>query len=303
MIAIHSFKSCKFKPILDAVGGAHLVKPMVQIMALSAATIRKHHDEFVLITDDLGKQMAQECEMPYSEIISVGQAFDSDPSFWIHSKIHAYHEINQPFVHYDTDLFLWEPLPEKFLASEVFAFHSETFTWRKYEIFLQNLQQAGINMPLLHKKYWTNRMPINMAVFGGNNHQAIKQYAGFILDFVQDNNGFHALNSSQRDVLEHNIAFIEQMWASYLLQNSMNIPIELLLTEVQILSNSKVEGVELTHLHGAKQTAMRENKTHELVAKLSSKLLEVNPKVSKAVEAFTAPEVDIDAMVQEASSD
>ena len=299
MKAVHSFKSARFKPMLESIGGTYIIKPMVQIMALSAASIRKHHPDFVLITDEAGKALAEACKMPYSEIISVGDKFDSHPNFWIHSKLHAYHELNEPFVHYDNDVFLWEPLPERLLAADVFGFHSETFVWRKYEAYGKALEDSGIPIPKLHRKYWTSRMPVNMAIFGGNNHAAIKQYAGFVLEWLQDNQGFWNMDDKQAQALDENIAFIEQLWVSYLIQDAQGIPIELLLTEQQVQANEKVDGVQLTHLHGAKQAAMRQGKTHELVAKLDAKLKEVNPEVHAAVQEFTSPDVDIAALIKE----
>jgi|688.fasta_scaffold00026_67 hypothetical protein len=300
MKAFHSFRADKFLPYLDMIGGRELIKPAVYIMALSAATIRKHHDDFTLITDDAGKELAEECQLPYSSILSVGKSFNSDPCVWIQSKLHTYQTIKEPFVHFDNDIFLWEPLPAGFLDNEVVGFHSETFLWYKYELYRKELLEAGISLPALRETHWTNRMPINMAIFGGQNWQAINQYAEFIDEYLQDRNYMRDATEQQKSAFERSIALVEQMWVSYLIQDRMKVPITTLLTEENI---QRGEGdLKLTHLHGFKQKAMKEGKTLELLIKLDSKLKEVNPAVHSAVQKYVTAEVDISAMIKEQSN-
>lgn len=299
MKAIHSFKSAKIRPMLQSIGGPAALKPLVSIMALSAASISKHFENFVLITDDAGKEMAEACALPYKEIVSVGPEFKAIPDYWIESKIHAYAETNEPFIHFDTDLFLWEPLPEEYLKAEVFAFHSETFAWPLYEQYLATWSEIVPNLPPLHKEHFTNRMPVNMAIFGGNNWRAINEYAKFIQRFVADNNGFKDLTPEAAHNVDKSIAAIEQLWGSYLIQDVAKIPIQMLLTESQISSTTKVPGIALTHLHGLKQRLDKEGKTGELLQKLSAKLKDINPDVYNAVERYTSSEVDIDALLKE----
>jgi hypothetical protein len=300
MKAFHSFRSDKFKPYLDMIGGRELIKPAVYIMALSAATIRKYHEDFTLITDDAGKELAEECRLPYSKIVSVGTGFESDPSVWIHSKLYTYRTTKEPFVHFDNDIFLWEALPQGFLDNEVVGFHSETFLWYKYEDYRQTLLNVGVPIPALRETYPTSRMPINMAVFGGQNWQAINQYAEFLEDYLRDRAYFFDATDEQKTALEKSIALIEQLWASYLIQDRMKVPITTLLTENDIQHGTSA--LKLTHLHGFKQKAMRDGKTLELLLKLQNKLKEVDPAVHSAVQKYLGAKVDISAMIKEQSN-
>lgn len=299
MKAVHSFKSDKIKLMLESIGGPAMLKPLISIMALSATSISRQFKDFVLITDDAGKELAEACAMPYSDIISVGPQFGAHPDYWIESKIHAYAELHEPFVHFDTDLFLWKPLPEQFLQAPVFAFHSETFMWPTYERYLNTWSDLLPDFPKLHKKHFTNRMPINMAIFGGNNWQAINKYAKFVQDFVAQHQGFHNLPADKTALIDASIAAIEQLWGSYLLQDEQGIQVEMLLSEQQVANNMDVPGVSLTHLHGLKQKMDREGKTRELLEKLSVKLKEQDETVYNAVQEFTSGEVDIDSMLKE----
>lgn len=300
MKAVHSFRSDKLRPYLEMVGGPELLKPAIYIMALSAATIRKQHKDFLFITDRLGQELAEACKLPYTEVQCVGEAFDSHPCFWIHSKVHAYSTVHEPFVHYDTDFFLWDALPADFLDSEIVAFHSETFAWGKYEEYNSNLLSAGFKLPPFMQTYWTSRMPINMALFGGKNWRAINEYGKTLQQFITDHNGFNTSTDDQRFALEKSIALIEQLWVSYIIQDKLSIPITKLITERNILENTG--DAKVTHLHGFKQQAMKSGKTDELLFKLEAKLNEVDPEVYSAVRKFVASGVDIDAMVMEVAN-
>jgi len=301
MKAVHTYKFDLLRPMLESFGGPAMIKPIITLHALSAVTISKHFKDFVFITDDAGRELAKACKMPYGEIVSVGESFKAPGDFWIESKIHAYSTLQEPFVHFDTDLFLWKPLPEDFLAADVFAFHSETYAWAAYQRYLSNWARIIPNFPKLHEQHYTNRMPINMAIFGGNNWQAINQYAKFIQDFAASNNWFHDIDAADRKKINGSIAAIEQLWGSYLLQDQQGIRIKFLLTEYQVATNENVPGVELTHLHGIKQKVDQEKKSHEFLAKLSAKLKEVDETVYNAVEAYTSSEIDIDALLKESA--
>jgi hypothetical protein len=303
MIAVHSFRSDKVRPWLEAVGGAAMIKPMVQIMSLSASTIAKHYDKFVLITDDAGKRLAEACEMPYSEILSVGESFDSDPCFWVHSKIHAYATVDEPFIHFDTDMFLWDSLPQEFMDSPILGFHTESFGWPKYEEYRENLVAAGMNLPDYHETYWTNHSPINMAMMGGHDVSAIASYAKEILALVDQHGKFYNASDELKLAMDQSMAYIEQALGSYILQSKYGKRVTTLLTERQVINGLTVPGIKLTHLHGAKQRAMSSGDTLTLTLKLQKRLQEINKKVCDAVEEFTAPDVNISNLIAGAQND
>ena len=305
MKAIHSYRSDLVAPMLESVGGAGVLKPHILGHALSAATISRYYKDFVLITDDLGKEMALACKMPYTDIISVGKSFPSDPCFWVHSKMYAYQVTKEPFIHFDNDIFLWEPLPKDKVDVDVVALHSETFMWYFYEGSLRGLAAAQVPITDLHLKHWTNRMPINMSVFGGNNYQVINKYADYVLDWLQQNNGFIGATKEIREGLSNHITPIEQLWVSYLIQDVHKVPIKFIVTEGNMKAEDHVPGVELTHLHGLKQIAAKTHTLHELCAKMNYKLNEINPEVNAAVEQYTGPsqqqmDTAVDTLVKEA---
>jgi len=97
---------------------------------LSVELARKHYSELALITDEAGAEVL---------VDGLGLRFDSvdtqledlaeqDPRWWVLGKFSAYGAQSEPFVHLDTDVFLWEPLPDRLVEAPVFAQSFEYFT-------------------------------------------------------------------------------------------------------------------------------------------------------------------------------
>lgn len=284
MIAIHSMRTDRIRPALESLGGPAMIQPMLKIMGLSACTIKQHFSKLVLLTDDAGAEMARKCKFPYSEILSVGKNFDSDACFWTHSKFIAYAN-QQPFVHFDNDVFLWEPLPARLMEAEVFASNSETARWQDYSKHIKNLEQS-IGLEGLHKKHFTNRMPINMSILGGNNFKALNLFSSYVTDFIKVNKGFYDLTSEQKNCLMQGMHVVEQLWGSCFIQNELDIKIELALSEDMLIGNEPSPDVKITHLHGIKQLAQNnpaDSNIRDLFTKVNARLLDIAPEVALAI--------------------
>lgn len=97
---------------------------------LSVESARRHYPDTLLVTDSDGARMLIDgLGLP---ITSVSTALDGleahDPSLWMLGKLHAYRAQEVPFVHIDTDVFLWRRLPEAVERAPVFAQNPEPFT-------------------------------------------------------------------------------------------------------------------------------------------------------------------------------
>lgn len=301
MKAIHSFRSNKIRPALESFGGASFIRFYLMTAGLSASTIAKHYSKFEFITDDAGAEMAKACLFPYTDITSVGANFDSDSSFWTHSKFIGYLS-DEPFLHFDNDLFLWEPLPERIHRAEVSALHTETFEWPAYERRI-NMALAKIpNFPLLHETYFANKTPLNMAIFGGNNLKIIHSYANTVLDIVLNTlNGFKGIDEDLRKTVEYIMPVMEQLWGSQLIQSKHNVRVELALKETDVITGASVGEIKLTHLWGLKQQ-INENpdKKQALMAKVEKNLKEINPEVYNAIVKFTTSPNTLDLLLESA---
>jgi len=121
MRAVWSFWSRPFLAHKHAIWG----KPLHHLLAwgMSVEAARRHYPETVLITDRQGKKLlADRLGLPFVHVSTeLEQLADADPGWWALGKLVAYGLQDRPFVHIDTDVFLWKPLPRKLAESPVFA--------------------------------------------------------------------------------------------------------------------------------------------------------------------------------------
>ena len=99
--------------------------PSHHLMAwgLSLRLARRHFAETALVTDTAGKELL---------VDRLGLSFDhvsceldclrhADAGWWALGKLVAYSLQQKPFIHLDTDVFLWKPLPATLLSAPVIA--------------------------------------------------------------------------------------------------------------------------------------------------------------------------------------
>lgn len=299
MKAIQSFRSDNLRPALESFGGPVMIRGQLFSMALSACTIAQHYPKFEYVTDDAGAEMARACKLPYSKIISVGENFDSDASFWTHSKFEAY-KSDEPFLHFDNDLFLWEPLPDCVNTADVVALHGESFMWPLYEDYLAEAITLP-NWPKLHEVYFSNRTPINMAIFGGNDIQTINAYANEVLElmlpYFKDSN----LTEANKIKLTKIAPVFEQLWGSQIIQCKLNKRITFLLPEKVVAKNdtNSKDALKLTHLGGQKISLEKEpKKLHDMYRRMLSNLRKINPEVHEAIRKFTSDSTELLKLVE-----
>lgn len=83
-------------------------------MAYSCLTISKYYPNIHLYTDDYGLNLLYNIlRLPYHDIHTNLNSIDNiDESFWAYGKIITYAEQEEPFIHIDNDIFLWNRLPK-----------------------------------------------------------------------------------------------------------------------------------------------------------------------------------------------
>jgi hypothetical protein len=127
MRAVWSFWSRPF----EARTGRTWCKPLHHLLAwgLSLATARRHYPETVLVTDRDGKKLLVDTLGLQFTVVSteLDQINRADPDWWALGKLVAYSIQDQPFLHIDTDVFLWKALPQEVAEAAVFAQCPEYF--------------------------------------------------------------------------------------------------------------------------------------------------------------------------------
>lgn len=97
---------------------------------LSVETARRHYPDTVLVTDSVGARMLVDgLGLRVKQVdTSLDTLDECDPALWMTGKLWAYRRQDVPFVHIDTDVFLWRRLPEHVERAPVFAQNPEPFT-------------------------------------------------------------------------------------------------------------------------------------------------------------------------------
>ena len=98
---------------------------------LSLQTARRYFDRVCLVTDDEGRRLlVDELGLRFDEVSTELQALElHDPALWAIGKLYAYRAQREPFVHVDSDVYLWNALPRAFLDAPVLAVYPEFFTY------------------------------------------------------------------------------------------------------------------------------------------------------------------------------
>lgn len=168
---------------------------------LSLRLASRYFPETVLVTDSPGKALlVDQLGLPFTHVTTDLDALrDADSGWWALGKLAAYRLQDRPFVHLDTDVFLWKPLPAAMLDAPVFAQcperHELEHAWCSPAEIQQVFQSHGRPMPTewtwaLERSNGTFREE-NCGLVGGNHVPFMQYVSGLALDM--------ALNPANRE--------------------------------------------------------------------------------------------------------
>lgn len=218
----------------------NITEYLIDIHRLSVFLVKKHYGECHLITDSLSR--------PYFEDVgftSITTELDElskvQTKNWALGKLYTCKllaERGNPFCHLDYDVFLWSPLPEKLLKSEVFAQNVENKVYDVYAFYLFEQHHKSKNFITQIPKRSDNPIAYNVGIFGGNNLNFIKKYAETGINFSLDKENFQCY-SLMNAVQNQSIPCISEQYCLAVCSEKDNIPITCL------LKSSKEQDLEL----------------------------------------------------------
>jgi len=183
VIALWSFWS---KPALES-GHSAWQSPLHHLLswALSVETAKKHFSETSLVTDSEGARLLIDgIGLSFTSVsLDLDRIKDRDPRWWALGKLAAYGIQRSPFMHIDSDVYLWNMPGEKMLLAPVIVQNPEVFTvgesWYHPEKF-DALKSAGGWVP--EEIDWFRSLgPRQKAeccgIMGGSNMDFISYYA------------------------------------------------------------------------------------------------------------------------------
>ncbi|MBD2705004.1 hypothetical protein IC229_30525 [Spirosoma sp. BT702] len=188
--------------------------------SLSSLQLSKLFNKTELVTDDIGAELASRLQLPYSSIKTNLEAVKHESYLWVSNKLYTYSIQNEPFIHLDTDAYLFNQVDRRLLTASLTA--------QNFEYDHDNYIQAYQDI-LTHFKYvpdWICKdaygrlTAINAGFIGGNDASFFQEFTTVVADFLERNQA--ELGKCQYDYLN---VFVEQLlFKKY--ADFKNIPIE-----------------------------------------------------------------------------
>jgi hypothetical protein len=159
---------------------------------LSTQTARQHFPQTALHTDDEGAELLVGALGLDFDLVCTDLNIldDYDPEWWAIGKVYTYLLQTEPFVHIDSDVFLWKPLPRRMEQAPLLGQNPEYFDAGGSWYYLQKfdlLRQLDGWIPEEVEWYMTTfsrQRAICCGIFGGNRLDFIQYYAKRAIDLL-----------------------------------------------------------------------------------------------------------------------
>ncbi len=161
--------------------------------SLSFATASRFFETRTLVTDSPGARLlVDELQLPFDEVSTSLDVLDDRLSgWWILGKLSSYAQQEQPFIHFDSDVYLWQSLPEKLLTANILGQNPERVPPDESSYYKPKTVATVIGrhkgfLPAGMADYVHNggEYAANMGIFGGSAWEAIREYAHNALEMI-----------------------------------------------------------------------------------------------------------------------
>ncbi len=192
MRAVWSFWSRPFDLHYRHNWGSPLNHLLAWVVSVHAAA--QHYPDTMLVTDSAGKALlVDRLGLPFRHVSTELDRLDSyDPGWWSLGKLVAYGLQTVPFVHIDTDAFLWKRLPAALEQAPLLAQHPEHYALDQDIYRPQDIEHAiGEENGVLPVEWeWArSRGPAlraeNCGIVGGQDVAFLRHYAQSAVALVE----------------------------------------------------------------------------------------------------------------------
>ncbi|WP_445956902.1 DUF6734 family protein [Yeosuana sp.] len=161
--------------------------------SLSCLTINKFYD-LELITDSHGKEILIDyLKLPYVKVRTDLDCLENyNSALWALGKIKSYSIQNEPFLHVDNDVYIWNHFPKRFKKSNLIAQSIERNDSEIYDDICEFIKYNSFKIPKLLESYIddrsTNRIcAYNAGIIGGCNTAFFKEFSKLAFDLINQN--------------------------------------------------------------------------------------------------------------------
>ncbi len=189
---------------------------------LSLETAKRHFKTTALVTDTAGAALLVEgLGLRFDEVSTQLEGLaDAAVDWWALGKLITYGSQSEPFIHVDSDVYLWSPLPDRILTAPVLGQNSVVFVPGSSYYEPEVLERALANDGWLPEEWLEIRKlgtptlgAVCCGIIGGTDIEFLTHYAALASKLV-NYDGNQRLLKQLRDRAEH-MVLIEQffLWA------------------------------------------------------------------------------------------
>jgi hypothetical protein len=159
---------------------------------ISVQSATRHYPDAMLVTDSPGRRLlVDRLGLPFTAISTDLDRLDGrDPCWWMLGKLVAYGQQTEPFVHIDSDVFLWNRLPAHLTSAPVLTQNPEYHQKSQYGIDeLDEALRAGDGRLPPEWEWACSLDPIvpveNCGILGGQDVRFLRHYARTALALIE----------------------------------------------------------------------------------------------------------------------
>ena len=208
----------------DFRGGWRSLRAHLLSWVLSVETGRRHFAAAHLVTDARGAELlVDRLGLAFDDVsISLDALDGTDPELWAMGKLHAYREQRAPFLHIDSDVYLWKPPPAAAYDADLFTTYAEHRrhgdAYYRPAGLKADIRRVGGWIPDELDAYTTvggTMTAENCAVIGGRRTDFIAAYADASISMLEHGANAHAW-ALRRPMMPDMLIFEQHMLAAFL---------------------------------------------------------------------------------------
>lgn len=263
-------------------GGFRTKKELAMCLSLAVELVKRQFETVELVTNSYGKKiLIDQYKIPFNSVQVVLDQFDNtlEANFWAYIKLYAYSIQDEPFIHIDNDVFIWDIIPYDKLTAQMLFQNKEMLEDHRsyYDLIREAWKFEQVDRTILRAE---PSFAYNCGVVGVNDLSIVKRWIEIARQYI-----FSPANDEQWQKVgskhNHNHVF-EQYFISAIIKRD-GIEAQTLLKDD--FHESAVRDFKYTHLWGEKK---REQK---IMDRVRDRLFTDYPHL---VEKFLVPETHPD---------
>lgn len=195
-------------------GGWFSMKYHCLSWALSCLKCKQFYEDVELYTDSIGKKLLIDMlQLPYSKVHVCLDDINYIPKqMWAMSKIYTYSLQQEPFIHIDGDVYLWDKFDRAVEAAPLIAQNLEQYN-SYYKFPIQYMKRKNFVLPdILKNINFENRSvcAVNAGTLGGNDISFFQEYTKLAFGIFHDNKKkFEHKDSGRLNVVIEQLLFYQ----------------------------------------------------------------------------------------------